>query len=72
MLHIRLLNEEENVTCWGEFFFKCAKILSQHHHFLDFLPSRFLPCKDTFMDDCDGFYNCNSLKYSPCEIFDNF
>jgi len=30
-----------------------TKILSQHHPFLSFLPSLFLPCKDTFMDDCD-------------------
>jgi hypothetical protein len=30
---------------------RCTKILSQHHPFLSFLPSPFLPCKDTFMDD---------------------
>jgi hypothetical protein len=24
------------------------------------------------MDDYDGIYNCNGLKYSPIEIFDNF
>jgi hypothetical protein len=33
---------------------RCIKILSQHHFFLSFLPSPFLPCKDTFMDDYDG------------------
>jgi hypothetical protein len=36
-----------------------------------FLPS-LIPCKNTFMDDYDGIYNCNGLKYSPIEIFDNF
>jgi hypothetical protein len=24
------------------------------------------------MDDYDGIYNCNNLKYSPSENFDNF
>jgi hypothetical protein len=24
------------------------------------------------MNDYDGTYNCNALKYSPFEIFDNF
>jgi hypothetical protein len=24
------------------------------------------------MDDYDGFYNCNSFKYSPFENFENF
>jgi hypothetical protein len=24
------------------------------------------------MDDYDGIYNCNGLKYSLFEIFDNF
>jgi hypothetical protein len=24
------------------------------------------------MDDYDGTYNCNNLKYSPSENFDNF
>jgi hypothetical protein len=24
------------------------------------------------MDDYDGIYNCNSLKYNQSEIFDNF
>jgi hypothetical protein len=51
---------------------RCTKILSQCHPFLFFLPSNFLPYKDTFMDDYDGIYNCNSLKCSLFEIFDNF
>jgi hypothetical protein len=38
----------------GANFLRCIKILSQHHSFLSFLPSPFLPCKDTFMDDYDG------------------
>jgi hypothetical protein len=33
---------------------RCTKILSQHHPFLSFLPSPFLPCKDTFVDHYDG------------------
>jgi hypothetical protein len=24
------------------------------------------------MDDYDGIWNCDGLKYSPFEIFDNF
>jgi hypothetical protein len=24
------------------------------------------------MDDYDGIYNCNGLKYNPFENFDNF
>jgi hypothetical protein len=24
------------------------------------------------MDDYDGIYNCNGLKYSPSKIFDNY
>jgi hypothetical protein len=47
-------------------------MLLQHHPFLSFLPSPFLPCKNTFMDDYDGIYSCNSLKYNPFENFDNF
>jgi hypothetical protein len=31
---------------------RCTKILS-HHLFLSFVPSPFLPCKDTFMDEYD-------------------
>jgi hypothetical protein len=33
---------------------RCTKILSQCHHFLSFLSSHFVPCKDTFMDDYYG------------------
>jgi hypothetical protein len=36
------------------------------------LPSFFSSCKDTFMDDYDGIYNYNGLKYIPFETFDNF
>jgi hypothetical protein len=32
----------------------------------------FFPCKDTFMDDHDGIYNYNNIKYSVFEIFNNF
>jgi hypothetical protein len=56
----------------GENSLRCTKILSQCHPFLFFLPSPFLPCKNTFMDDYDGIQNCNSLKYNPFEILDNF
>jgi hypothetical protein len=56
----------------GPIFLRCTKILSQCHLFLSFLPSYFLPCKNTFMDDYDGIENCNGLKYSPFEVFDNF
>jgi hypothetical protein len=38
----------------GANFLRCTKILSQSHFFLFFLPSPFLPCKNTFMDDYDG------------------
>jgi hypothetical protein len=38
----------------GPIFLRCTKILSQCHPFLSFLPSPFLPCKNTFMDDYDG------------------
>jgi hypothetical protein len=31
----------------------CTKILSHHHIFKILLPSLFLPCKNTFMDDYD-------------------
>jgi hypothetical protein len=33
-----------------------------------FLPSPFLPCKDKFMDDNDGIFHCNSLKYNFLKI----
>jgi hypothetical protein len=56
---------------YGLIFLKCTKVLSQHH-FIYFLPSLFLPCKDTFMDDYDGIYNCNGLKYSPLKKINNF
>jgi hypothetical protein len=38
----------------GPSFIRCTKILSQCHPFLFFLPSPFLLCKNTFMDDYDG------------------
>ncbi len=38
---------------WCKLFLMCTKILSQHHLFLSCLPSSFLTCKDTFMDDYD-------------------
>jgi len=39
--------------------------------FKPFLFSLFLLCKDTFIDDYDGIYKFNGLKYDPFEIFDN-
>ncbi len=33
---------------------KCTKIFSHRHPFLSFLPSPFLPCEDTFIDNYDG------------------
>jgi hypothetical protein len=56
----------------GANFLRCTKISSQHHLFLFFLPNPFLPCKNTFMDDYDGIYNCNSLKYNPLNFFEKF
>jgi hypothetical protein len=38
----------------GENSLMCTKFLSQGHHFMSFLPSPILPCKNTFMDDYDG------------------
>jgi hypothetical protein len=38
----------------GPIFLRCTKILSHRHSFVFFLPSSFLPCKNTFMDDYDG------------------
>jgi hypothetical protein len=35
-------------------FFKVYQNLVTTSPFLSFLPSHFLPCKDTFMDDYDG------------------
>jgi len=52
--------------------FKVYKNLVTTLFFLSFLPSFLLSCKITLMDDYDGIYNCNSLKYSPFENFDNF
>jgi hypothetical protein len=42
------------MTNLGPNSLRCTKILSQCHHFESFLPSPFLTCKDTFMDDYDG------------------
>jgi hypothetical protein len=41
---------------WGANYLRGTKILSQHHlfFFLSFLPSPYLPYKDTFMDDYNG------------------
>jgi len=61
-----------DISYMGPNSFKCTKILSHRHIFLFFLPSLFLSCKDTFMDDYDGIYNCNGLKYRPSKNFDNF
>jgi hypothetical protein len=51
---------------------RCTKILSQHRPFLSFLPSLFLSCKNTFMDDYDGIKKINGLKYSHSKNVDNF
>jgi len=56
----------------GPNFLRCTKILSQCRYFLYLLPSLLLPCKDTFLDDYDGIYNCNGIKNRPFENFDNF
>ncbi len=45
---------------------RCIEILSQCHLFF------YKPSKNTFMDDYDGIYNFNGLKYNPFENFDNF
>jgi hypothetical protein len=45
---------DDSLHFLGADFLRCNKILSQQHHFLFLLPSHFLPCKDTFMDDYDG------------------
>jgi hypothetical protein len=55
-------NENEAYYCiktellmqMGANFLRYTKFLSQCHPFLSFLPSFFLACKDTFMDDYDG------------------
>jgi hypothetical protein len=46
--------------------------LSQCRPFLSFLPSLFLSCKNTFMDDYDGITKFNGFKYSHSENVDNF
>jgi hypothetical protein len=57
---------------WVQFFWgvpkSCHNITLLYLFYLVF----FLPCKDTFMDDYDGIYNCNSLEYNPSKFFDNF
>jgi hypothetical protein len=58
---------------YGCKFFKVYQnLVTTSPFFLSFLPSHFLPCKSTFMDDYDRIYNYNSLKYGPPEFFDNF
>jgi hypothetical protein len=52
-------------------FFKVYQNLVTSY-FLDFLPGHFLQCEDTFMDDYDGIYIFNDLKYGTYEIFDIF
>ncbi len=56
----------------GANYLRCTKILSQCHFFLFFLPSIFLPCKNTFMHDYDEIQYRSSLKYSLSKFFDNF
>jgi hypothetical protein len=59
-LHYVLFKKKNDKYCSlsnglkGLHFFKYTKILSQRHLFLSFLPSPFLPCKATFMNDYDG------------------
>jgi hypothetical protein len=60
------------ISYLGPNFLKCTKILSRCHIFLSFLLGSFLRCKNTFMDDYDGIYNYNCLKYGPSKNFDNF
>ncbi len=55
-----------------KFFKVYQNLVTMSPFFLSFLPSLLLSCKITLMDDYDGIYNCNSLKYSPFENFDNF
>jgi hypothetical protein len=50
---IILMVESNIVVDKGPHFLMCTQVLWQHHPILYFLPS-FLPCKITFMDDCDG------------------
>ncbi len=60
------------IMCMGPNFLRCTKIFSQCHFFLFFLPSHFLPCKDTFMDDYDRIQNCNGLKCNHSKVFEHF
>jgi hypothetical protein len=46
---------------------KCTKILLHCHLFLYFLPSPFLPYKDSFMDDYVII-----IKYNPSKFLENF
>ncbi len=39
---------------WVQIFLSVPKSCHNVTLFLSFLPSLFLPCKDTFMDDYDG------------------
>jgi hypothetical protein len=55
----------------GVNFLRCIKILLKCHLVLSLLPSLFLPCKNTFMDDYDEILNHNSLKYSHSKYFCN-
>jgi len=42
------------------------------HNMTKFLLNCFLQCKDIFLNDYDGIYNCNGLEYGTYEIFDTF
>ncbi len=56
---------------WVQNFLSVQKYYHNVNFFF-FSPNSFLPCKDTFMDDYDGIYNFNSLKYNNSKNFDNF
>jgi len=58
-------------SIWSKFFKVYQNFVTMSLFFI-FLFSTFLPCKDTFMNDYDGIWNCNGLKYNLFEIFDNF
>jgi hypothetical protein len=68
------INGKKNTCIFKDHFkfFKVYQNLITSSPFFVFLPSPLIPCKDTFMDDYDGIYNYNGLKYSPSENFDNF
>jgi hypothetical protein len=61
---------------WGQLGSKFFKVyqnpLTMSPFFVFFTSSLLLPCKDTFMDEYDGIYNCNGLIYSNYEIFNIF